>query len=62
MKEMEWLNKVSASNDLANELLDKLKGTQFMDIGEFSRPVHAEMAALIDSAQEGSPWMAKQCT
>ena len=53
MKEMEWLNKVSASNDLANELLDKLKGTQFMDIGEFSRPVHAEMAALIDSAQRG---------
>ena len=53
MKEMDWLNKVPASNDLANELLGKLKGTQFMDIGEFSRPVHAEMAALIDSARRG---------
>jgi tRNA(Arg) A34 adenosine deaminase TadA len=27
--------------------------TQFMDIGEFGRPVHAEMAALIDAARRG---------
>ena len=26
-----------------------------MDIGEFSRPVHAEMAALIDAARRGVP-------
>lgn len=38
---------------LARELLGDLKRTQFMDIGEFSRPVHAEMAALIDSARRG---------
>lgn len=34
-------------------LLSDLKRTQFMDIGEFMRPVHAEMAALIDSARRG---------
>lgn len=38
---------------LANELLPLLKRTQFLNIGEFSRPVHAEMAALIDSARRG---------
>jgi deoxycytidylate deaminase len=40
-------------NELANKLLPQLKGTQFMDIGEFVRPVHAEMAALIDGARRG---------
>jgi len=39
--------------DLASEIFLNLKGTQFMDIGEFSRPVHAEMAALIDAARRG---------
>lgn len=38
---------------LADDLLKDLKGTQFLDIGEFSRPVHAEMAALIDAARRG---------
>lgn len=40
-------------SDLARLLLGDIKGTQFMDIGEFSRPVHAEMAALIDAARRG---------
>ena len=42
-----------ASDDLARDLLPKLSRTQFLDIGEFSRPVHAEMAALIDGARRG---------
>ncbi|MGI4791100.1 MAG: anti-phage dCTP deaminase [Janthinobacterium lividum] len=41
------------ASNLAERLLPDLKGTQFMNIGEFSRPVHAEMAALIDSARRG---------
>jgi cytidine deaminase len=43
----------SQSKDLAGLLLPDLRGTQFMDIGEFGRPVHAEMAALIDGARRG---------
>jgi len=40
--------------DLVKELIpDGLKGTQFLDIGEFQRQVHAEMASLIDSARRG---------
>jgi cytidine deaminase len=56
IKTIGWLNKDKTekpSSDLANELLPSLKRTQFMNIGEFSRPVHAEMAALIDSARRG---------
>lgn len=43
------------SDDIADDLLKTkiLKGSQFMNISEFSRPVHAEMAALIDSARRG---------
>ena len=41
------------SHQLAREFLKKLKGTQFLNIGEFMRTVHAEMAALIDSARRG---------
>lgn len=41
------------SGDLARKILPSLKKTQFMDIGEFMRPVHAEMAALIDAARRG---------
>ena len=51
-----WLNEERSkeqTNILARELLPNLKRTQFMNIGEFSRPVHAEMAALIDSAKRG---------
>jgi cytidine deaminase len=52
----EWLQEVIKTQDayiLASDLLKDLKGTQFLDIGEFSRPVHAEMAALIDAARRG---------
>jgi len=38
---------------LAGDLLDDLRRTQFMGIGEFGRQVHAEMAALIDAARRG---------
>jgi deoxycytidylate deaminase len=51
-----WLEKEFASirsSDLARQLLPNLRRTQFMDIGEFSRPVHAEMATLIDAARRG---------
>ncbi len=41
------------SSTLALDLLKDLEGTQFLNIGEFSRPVHAEMAALIDAARRG---------
>ncbi len=34
-------------------VLPALKGTELMGIGEFGRPVHAEMAALIDAARRG---------
>jgi len=56
IKKIGWLNKEKSeksSGDLADELLPSLKRTQFINIGEFSRPVHAEMAALIDSARRG---------
>lgn len=43
----------SRANDLARDLLTDLQGTQFMNIGEFGRQVHAEMAALIDAARRG---------
>lgn len=51
-----WLNDAACSEQskiLARKLLPELKRTQFMNIGEFMRPVHAEMAALIDSARRG---------
>jgi deoxycytidylate deaminase len=54
--EKDWLQetiKGKRSSDLARDLLPNLKRTQFMDIGEFSRPVHAEMATLIDAARRG---------
>lgn len=56
IKKKGWLHETvtdTQENDLAHSLLDDLKRTQFMDIGEFMRPVHAEMAALIDSARRG---------
>lgn len=51
-----WLREDKSNKQpihLARELLPSLKGSQYMNIGEFSRPVHAEMAALIDSARRG---------
>jgi deoxycytidylate deaminase len=56
MRKKDWLQAKLAENsssDLAGMLLPDLKRTRFMEIGEFSRPVHAEMAALIDSARRG---------
>lgn len=56
IKQKNWLVQPYAQgepSDLACDLLNDLKRTQFMNIGEFSRPVHAEMAALIDSARRG---------
>jgi deoxycytidylate deaminase len=56
IKERDWLQPALAAKDartLSEELVSHLRGTQFMDIGEFSRPVHAEMAALIDAARRG---------
>jgi deoxycytidylate deaminase len=43
----------SSSHDLAKSISAKLKGTQFANIGEFGRPVHGEMAALLDAARRG---------
>ncbi len=56
IKSQKWLKgtiTTESSTEFARELLPNLKGTQFRDIGEFSRPVHAEMAALIDAARRG---------
>ena len=56
INEQGWLRKAigaKSSSELAVKLLPHLRRTQFLDIGEFSRPVHAEMAALIDSARRG---------
>ncbi|MHB1142822.1 MAG: deaminase [Sulfuricaulis sp.] len=57
LKSKEWFTPPIASTQtphLLRELIpDGLKGTQFLNIGEFQRQVHAEMAALIDSARRG---------
>lgn len=56
IRQQGWLRSKIAkdnSSELARQLLGNLKRTQFMDFGEFSRPVHAEMAALIDAARRG---------
>lgn len=56
IRKKEWLSdsvKGTKMNDLARSLLSDLKGSQFMNIGEFGRQVHAEMAALIDAARRG---------
>ncbi len=56
INEKGWLSndiKDRRPGHLAEELLKSLKRTQFMDIGEFGRSVHAEMAALIDAARRG---------
>src|SRR5262249_29128698 len=47
------IDKTRSVQELAREILPSLTGTQFMNTGEFSRPVHAEMAALIDAARRG---------
>jgi len=52
----QWLREpvhARPASALARELLPDLRRTQFMNISEFSRPVHAEMAAIIDAARRG---------
>jgi deoxycytidylate deaminase len=57
-KEEKWFTEAIASEQtpalmrtlIAGELL---KGTQFLNLGEFQRQVHAEMSALIDAARRG---------
>ncbi len=41
------------NSTIARNLMARLDGTQFMSLGEFSRPVHAELAAIIDAARRG---------
>lgn len=56
LKGADWLApKYAALNEaeLSSELLTLLRRTQFMDISEFMRQVHAEMAALVDAAKRG---------
>jgi cytidine deaminase len=56
LRKLNWLGpQIGNGNDgkLARELLSALQGAQFVSIGEFSRPVHAEMAAIIDAARRG---------
>jgi deoxycytidylate deaminase len=50
-----WLVKdeTRTSVQRAHALLPHLKGTQFINIGEFGRTVHAEMASLLDAARRG---------
>ncbi len=56
-KKMSWFRDEIVAEQtpvLLKELIPEgLKGSQFLDIGEFQRQVHAEMAALIDSARRG---------
>lgn len=57
LRKKRWLGPSIESTQtphLLRELIPEgLRGTQFMDIGEFQREVHAEMAALLDSARRG---------
>lgn len=56
IRTQKWLGPQTGDGDdseLARKLLPHLAGSQFMDISEFSRPVHAEMAAIIDAARRG---------
>lgn len=57
LKAKNWFKDEIASAQtpaLMKELIPNgLRGTQFLNISEFQRQVHAEMAALIDSARRG---------
>ncbi len=58
LQEQGWL-KQEISGQSTDELINKatpfLRKTRLMGIGEFSRTVHAEMAALLDAARRGVP-------
>lgn len=56
LDEEKWLGPKAGNgspSERAQELFPKLAGTRLMQLAEFSRPVHAEMAALIDAARRG---------
>ncbi len=56
LKRNNWLAPEYAclhERELSKKLLPLLKRTQFVDISEFMRQVHAEMAALVDAAKRG---------
>jgi cytidine deaminase len=56
LKAKKWLADDFAKLDeltLAVQLLSLLSRTQFTDISEFMRQVHAEMAAIVDAAMRG---------
>jgi cytidine deaminase len=56
LKEEKWLSPKYQKRDvvfLANELLGLLRHSKFMDISEFMRQVHAEMASIVDAAMRG---------
>ncbi len=56
VRKEQWFGAAIGNGDdseLARKLLPHLERTQFMNIGEFSRPVHAEVAAIIDAARRG---------
>jgi cytidine deaminase len=54
LKELGWLaSDWSPDKTSAEELASGLKGTRFMDITEYGRAVHAEMAAITDAARRG---------
>lgn len=59
LKSRGWINprriRGTARTDerIVNELSRELKDTRLMNLGEFGRSVHAEMAALLDAARRG---------
>lgn len=56
LRDSAWLSEAAAGRQipqLTTDLVSRLGRTQFMGIGEFQRQVHAEMAALVDSARRG---------
>jgi cytidine deaminase len=56
MRDKEWLTLTGTEDSattLASSLLPAIRRTQFMNLSEFGRTVHAEMAALIDAARRG---------
>lgn len=58
-----WFTKKRASEKLetlAKEAMAQMQGAQFMNLIEFQRAVHAEMAALLDAARRGVS--VKDCT
>ena len=46
-------NNETGPEDVAREIAEQLEGSRLMNLGEFGRSVHAEMAALLDAARRG---------